>query len=186
MFQSLIKSSVLFLFALALLGCGSSPSKQSNAPLPVIQKNKYTHAYVSTVSVTLMDDEPDEKRVADKQTMEQKLPAVIKEKLKEEGFQLLAENPGKREGLILVNAKVKYDPGNRALRWVAGIFGAGKGTVETSIEAIDPNSGRVVAKEEKTESKRGGGGGGDFYGMVESTVEDFTEDLTTALAKIRP
>jgi hypothetical protein len=184
MFQSVIKSTVPFVFALALLGCGSSSVKQSNAPLPVTH-NKYTHAYVANVSVTLMDDAPDDQRITEKQNLEQKLPAVIKQKLKEEGLQLLAENPGKREGFILINAKVKYDPGNRALRWVAGIFGAGKGTVEASIEAIDSNSGRVVATEAKNESKRMGGAGGNFYGLVESTVEDITEDLTNTLIKIK-
>lgn len=184
MFQSVFKNTVIFLFAVVLLGCGSNPEKQSKSQLPVVQ-NKYTKAYLADVSVTLIDTEPDEKRLQDKQALEQKLPAVIKEKLKSEGFQLLSENPGKREGFILVNAKVKYDPGNRALRWVAGIFGAGKGTIEAYIEAVDSSSGRVVATGAKTESKRMGGAGGDFYGMVQDTAEDITEDMTEALAKIK-
>lgn len=183
--QSVIKSTVLSLFTLALFGCGAGPGNQSNSQSSAIQK-KYTQAYVSVVSVTLMDDEPDDRRLKDKQTLEQKLPSVIKEKLEEEGFKLLTENPGKREKLVLINAKVKYDPGNKALRWVAGIFGAGKGTVEVYIEAIDPNSGRIVATEEKNDSLGWGAAGGDFYAVVEDVVEDVTENVTVALAKIRP
>jgi hypothetical protein len=183
MFKSIIRAVCFLSLATLLISCGSNPGKQASIQAPPLQK-KYTLAYISNVSVTLIDDDPDDRRLRDKQNFESRIPSLLKEKLQSEGFTVLSENPGAREGLLAINVKVKYDPGNRALRSVAGMFGAGKGTIEAYVEGIDQTTGTVVASTTETNTKRLGGIGGNFYDMAEDTVEDATDDLTQDLSKL--
>ena len=83
----------------------------------------------------------------------------------------------------MVNVDVKYNPGNRSLRWLAGPFGAGKGTMEGRIEAVDALTGAVVATRTDTDTVRMGAFGGDFYGEVEDFVEGLAEDLAQDLSE---
>lgn len=178
---STIRAAALILTAVALTACGSSPEKSAAPELP----GKYTQAYVSTVSVTLLDKDPDNNRVQDKQTFEQKLPGVIQAALKESGLEVLSEQPGQREGVVVVQAKVSYDPGNQALRWVGGIVGAGKASADFSLEAIDARTGQVVATKQESDTKRGGAFGGNFYEDAAEKLGDVTEELAETLALIK-
>jgi hypothetical protein len=184
MLKKISRLVFLMFLPVLLISCGSNPNKQSATQINEPQK-KYTRVYVSGVSVTLIDENPDDNRLRDKKTFEDKIPFLVKEKLKDEGFTVLPENIGRRESVININVKVKYDPGNRALRWVAGMFGAGKGTIDAYVEAIDPTTGAFVASKMENNSKRMGGAGGNFYDMAESTVEDVTEALAKELSNIR-
>lgn len=185
MFRSFVQAVAWSLVAVALAACGSSPDKAAAPSVPEAP-SKYTQAYVSTVSVTLVDAAPDSKRLEDKLVFEKSLPGVIREALKDNGLQVLSEHPGPREGAVVVQAKVSYDPGNRALRWVAGLVaGAGKGTVEITLEATDTVSGKVVATIQESDSKRAGFLGGDFYKDAAETLEDTTEELAEDLAAIK-
>jgi hypothetical protein len=166
-----------------LAGCGSSPQKPGDAQ-PAEAAKKYTLAYLSEVSVTLLDDDPDEKRVEDRAALIRKLPSVIEGKLKEEGLVVVTENPGQREGLVWLRAKVKYDPGNRFARWFVGFTGAGKGILDVQMEAVDSVSGLVVAQQGGEKTQRMGIGGGNFYDLVEETVEDLTDNLTDDLSEM--
>ncbi|BAL26844.1 DUF4410 domain-containing protein [Azoarcus sp. KH32C] len=183
MFRSIIRALIFLSLATLLISCGSSPSKQVSAEAAPHQK-KYKLAYIANVSVTLLDDNPDDRRLRDKRNFESRIPSLIKGKLQEEGFTVLPENPETGDGLIAINVKVTYDPGNRAIRSVAGMFGAGKGTIEAYIEGIDQATGTVVASTTETNTKRIGGFGGNFYDMAEDTVEDATDDLTQDLSNL--
>lgn len=184
MFKSICRLIFLLLLPVLLISCGSNPNKQSTSQLNT-PHNKYEVAYISGVSVTIIDDDPDDRRLRDKKSFEDKIPSLVKEKFQDEGFAVISKKAGKREGLVNINVKIKYDPGNRALRWVAGIFGAGKGTIDAYIEAIDPTTGAIVASKTVNDSKRMGGAGGNFYDMAESTVEDIAEAIVEDLLKIR-
>lgn len=185
MSRSFVQAAAWGLVAMVLAACGSSPEKSAASSAPEAP-SKYTQAYLSTVSVTLLDKEPDSKRLEDKQAFEKKLPGVIHAALKDNGLQVLSEHPGQREGAVVVQAKVSYDPGNRALRWVGGLVaGAGKGTVEITLEATDTVSGKVVATVQESDSKRAGFLGGDFYKDAAETLGDTIEELAEDLVLIK-
>lgn len=180
MFKSIIRALLFLSLAALLISCGSNPNKQASTQATPPQK-KYTLAYISSVSVTLLDNDPDDRRLRDKNNFEGRIPSIVKGKLQDEGFTVFPENPGTGEGLIAINVKVEYDPGNSALRSVAGMFGAGKGTIEAYIEGIDQATGAMVVSTTETNTKRSGG---NFYDMAEDTVEDATDDLTQDLSKL--
>ncbi|MDQ7746941.1 DUF4410 domain-containing protein [Hydrogenophaga pseudoflava] len=145
---------------------------------------KYTQAYVTDIVVKLLDSEPDEKRIEDKKTMEMKLPQSTRKKLQDEGLTVADTDPGPVAGAVRLKIAMDYDPGNRALRWVGGMFGAGKGTVSVKVEAVDAVTGGSVATEEYSDSKRMGGAGGDFYGFAIDAVDEALENLAEKLAAI--
>ena len=184
MSRSFVQAAACSLVAVVLAACGSSPEKTAASSVPEAP-SKYTQAYVSTVSVTLVDAAPDSKRLEDKQVFEKTLPGVIQTALKENGLQVLSEHPGQREGAVVIQAKLSYDPGNRALRWVGGLVGAGKATVDITLEATDASSGKVVASKQESDSKRGGAFGGNFYEDAAETLGDTTEELAEDLAAIK-
>ena len=184
MSRSFVQAAAWGLVSVVLAACGSSPEKSAASSAPQAP-SKYTQAYVSTVSVTLLDSAPDGKRLEDKQVFEKKLPGVIQAALKDNGLQVLSEHPGQREGAVVVQAKLSYDPGNQALRWVGGIVGAGKAKVDITLEATDASSGKVIASKQESDTKRGGMFGGNFYEDAAETLGDTTEELAEDLAAIK-
>ncbi|MGM9424766.1 DUF4410 domain-containing protein [Hydrogenophaga sp. MI9] len=156
----------------------AADAKKEEAP------RKYTQAFVTEIAVKLLDSEPDGKRLEDKKTMEMKLPLSVRKKLQDEGLTVADADPGKQAGGVRLKIAMDYDPGNRALRWVGGMFGAGKGTVSVRVDAVDAETGQAVATEEYSDSKRMGGAGGDFYGFAADAVDEALENLAEKLAAI--
>lgn len=166
-----------------MTACAGAPDKGSATPARE-HVPKYTQAYVSGIAVSLLDSAPDDKRLEDKKTLEMKLSAVVSQKLNDEGLKASTTDPGAQNGLVRVNVTVRYDLGNRALRWVGGIFGAGKGTLFVQVDAVDAVSGQTVATEQISDTKRGGMGGGDFYEFVSDSVEDAIEQVVEKVSAI--
>ena len=170
----------------ALTACASTGGKSAEAPQAEV-KHRYSMAYVAGISVSLLDSAPDDKRLEDKKTLEMKLPVAVRESLTDEGLTVASADPGQQPGALLLKIAVDYDPGNRALRWMGGMFGAGKGEVHVKVEATDAHSGAVVAKEESSNTKRMGGAGGDFYEFAIDEVDEALEKLIEKLdATVKP
>lgn len=186
MFKSVAKCVCAVALLSVVAACGShrvDPDELREAAMKA--GRKYQQTYISSISVTLQDADPDDMRLKDKKELEAKFPKIIKSELEDQGYRVLTSDPGKVDGVALVNVKVSYDPGNRAIRWVGGMFGAGKGTVEVQIEAVDAVTGAVVASMKDADSKRGGAFGGNFYEDAEDFVGSMTEDLGEALTEIQ-
>ncbi len=183
MTPSSLRHPLLFVFTVFLAACGSSPERPEVEE--ITPPAKYAYAYLADVSVTLMDEAPDEATLKDKQVFEAKIPALVKTAVEEEGLPFLDEAPAPRDGLIALKLTVSYHPGNRAARWLGGIFGAGKGTVEAMIEGVDPVTGTVVASRSEYDTKKMGFFGGDFYGMAESSVANVATELAEVLIEVR-
>ena len=181
---SLHRFAALVLFSSLVTACGSNPERQSEFK-EITPPSRYKLAYIGSVSVTLLDGQPDEQRSKDKKILEEKIPSLVLSAIKEQGLAVSAARPGQGAGVVAVNLKLQYDPGNRAARWVAGIFGAGKGEVEAYIEGVDPGTGTLIASKVESDTKSGGLLGGDFYGMVESTVENVAGELAETLLEVR-
>lgn len=166
-----------------LAACAAAPDKGAESPKTEAPR-KYSQSYVSGIAVSLLDSAPDEKRLEDKKTLEMKLPVVVSQTLTAEGLKANASDPGAKDGLVRVNVTVKYDPGNRALRWVGGMFGAGKGALFVQVDAVDAVTGQTVASEQISDTKRGGIGGGDFYEFVTDSVEEAIEEVVEKVSAI--
>lgn len=172
------------LILLAFMTAGPSFSAMAADAKKEEAPRKYTQAFVTEIAVKLLDSEPDSKRLEDKKTMEMKLPLSVRKKLQDEGLTVADADPGKQAGGVRLKIAMDYDPGNRALRWVGGMFGAGKGTVSVRVDAVDAETGQAVATEEYSDSKRMGGAGGDFYGFAADAVDEALENLAEKLAAI--
>jgi hypothetical protein len=181
-FSSIFRTVGFVLLPVLMVACASSP-KVATDKSEVIQPRAYTVAYLGNLSVKILNDQnPDATRLASKKELEDKLPSLVKETFEDNEFAMPAGKPEQKAGVVLLNLNIQYDPGNRALRWVGGVFGAGKGTVEGRIEAVDAMTGAVVASHSDTDSIRMGAFGGNFYGNVEDLVENLAEDLAEKLA----
>ena len=183
MFPTIVRRFASGLLPVILVGCGSAPTQQGEAPAKPVDR-LYTIAYVNSISTTITDDDaPDEKRLTDKKELDGKLPALVRSGFEDNGFAMPSGAAEKKAGAVVVNIDVKYNPGNRSLRWLAGPFGAGKGTMEGRIEAVDALTGTVVATRTDTDTVRMGAFGGNFYGEVEDFVEGLAEDLAEDLSE---
>ncbi|HEY9097198.1 MAG TPA: DUF4410 domain-containing protein [Hydrogenophaga sp.] len=165
-----------------LAACGSTAVVLEKPTPTKPLETTYTTGYVQSVTTTLLnDDDPDERRLADKRSLEGRLPSVVRDALEEHGLTMSSGSDGRTPGTVAVVVDVKYNPGNRSLRWLAGPFGAGKGTMEVKIEARDVASGAVVATRSDTDTVHAGAFGGNFYEDVEDLVEDLAGDLAEDL-----
>lgn len=182
MIQTLMRLCGVVVVAAAMAACGTADKAPASAA--TVHTPKYSQAYVSGIEVSLLDSAPDDKRLEDKKTLEMKLPTVVSQKLTSEGLKANAADPGAKDGMVRLNVTVKYDPGNRALRWVGGLFGAGKGSLFVQVDALDAVTGKTVASEQISDTKRGGFGGGDFYEFITDSVEDAIEEVVEKVSAV--
>jgi hypothetical protein len=183
MFSFVFRRLALGAAPLVLAACGSTAVVlEQPAPTPPSGKT-YSAGYVRSVTTTILDDDnPDERRLADKQSLERRLPSAVRKGFEEHGIAMTSESSGQTAATVAVTVDVKYDPGNRSLRWLAGPFGAGKGSMDVRIEAADAATGAVVATRSDSDTVRAGAFGGDFYEDVEDLVEDLAGDLAEDLS----
>ena len=171
----------VFCGAALLVACSSSP-RQSEPEVEV--PRQYMRAYVSDIAVTLLDTEADQARLSEKKGLEVRLPGVAREAVEYYEWKAEVKDPGPQPDLVRLKLTVKYDPGNRALRWLAGFAGAGKGTVLVQADAYDGASGALIASERAEDYRRMGAFGGTFDGVVEAAVGSAIYEVLSKLYEI--
>jgi len=142
---------------------------------------KYQSIYVSKVIVEADMDKssPDEvKYYAD---LETEATSSISKWFKDEGY-VIAESPDStNDQQITIQTKAIFNAGNQALRWVGGLFGAGKATALVIMEVKESASGKVVSAKQSESSMRMGGLGGSaprfLLGVVDSAWNLVMSDL---------
>jgi hypothetical protein len=139
MFSFVFRRLALGAAPLVLAACGSTAVVlEQPAPTPPSGKT-YSAGYVRSVTTTILDDDnPDERRLADKQSLERRLPSAVRKGFEEHGIAMTSESSGQTAATVAVTVDVKYDPGNRSLRWLAGPFGAGKGSMDVRMKPQMP------------------------------------------------
>ncbi len=161
-FRGLALSAMVFLVA-----CSSSP-RQAEPEVEI--PKQYSRAFVSDISLVLLNQQADQEQLNQKKQLETQLPVVAKEAVESYEWTVESGEPGKRADLVRLKLSVQYDPGNRALRWLAGFAGAGKGVASAQAEAFDGASGALIASEKAEDTRRMGAFGGSFDGIVEGVV----------------
>jgi hypothetical protein len=180
--QGAISASVLVLFA------------NSNAQQTAI---KYTTAYITAVKAEFVDiAEPDQKMLDDKQAYEARIPNLVRRGLYKRGIQLVdakdvpppiengPANQKSQQRTLALNINVKYNPGNQALRWLAGPFGAGKATVHLIMKATDPATGNLVHDVDTVDTKRMGGLGGNFFEFADDVISDSIAEMIDEIVEV--
>lgn len=134
-------------------------------------EKKFQALYISkvTIEADLDRNSPDEvKYYAD---LETEATSKITKWFKDEGY-VIADMPDpENEGQLIINTKAKFNAGNRALRWIGGIGGAGKATADVTIEAVASKSGKVITSKSAQDSLRMGGFGGSAPGMLMGAID---------------
>lgn len=132
---------------------------------------KYPAIYVSKVIVEAdMDrNSPDEvKYYAD---LETEATASVAKWFKGEGYAISDTPDPENDGQLTINTKAKFNAGNRALRWIGGIGGAGKATADVTMDAVASKSGKVISSKNAQDSLRMGGFGGSAPGMLMGAID---------------
>ena len=177
-YQSNIRVIFFLLLIIFVSGCSSSHKKvEENTQL--IQ-SKYKVANITEVKLV-----SNESTIKQNEQLKNKLNIKIIENFKDGDFVVAEKQSDKNNNAITINTDVEFNPGNRALRWAAGIFGAGKATVYVKIEAIDSYSGKSILTKTILDSMSWGGGGGNAQSFVENAVDDASKDLIEELKNIR-
>lgn len=112
--------------------------------------------------------------------LEDEATAYIVKTFKGEGFSVsAAENTSQKAAIITTNAK--FNPGNQAVRWVGGIFGAGKATADVTMNAFDSETKAIIATKSYSTTMRMGGLGGSsrsfFIGAIDGAWNALYEDV---------
>lgn len=162
--MGLVFRTVLGLFlSLFFLTSWASDATDADKKLQVV--------YVSKVIIEAdMDrDSPDEvKYYAD---LETEATGNIVKWFKGEGY-VIAETPNaNNERLLIVKTKALFNAGNKALRWIGGIGGAGKASVDVTMEVIEPQSEKLVLSKNVKDTLRMGGFGGSAPSMLMGAID---------------
>lgn len=116
--------------------------------------------------------------------LENEATAYIVKTFKGEGFSASAasEITGQKAAIITTNAK--FNPGNQAVRWVGGLFGAGKATADVTMSAVDSETKAVIATKNYSTTMRMGGLGGSSRSFFIGAVDGAWNELYGDVAKL--
>lgn len=134
-------------------------------------ERKYQAVYVSKVTIEADMDKnsPDEvKYYAD---LETEATTKLAKWFKDEGYAIAETPDAENERLLIINTKALFNAGNRALRWVGGIGGAGKATADVTMDVVESKSGKVITSKNAKDSLRMGGFGGSAPGMLMGAID---------------
>jgi hypothetical protein len=152
----------------AVSGCAAGYTRVSK--MPEAKFRQFQAAVVPDLAGSDQVPEEAKKGISEK---------ITKELLEEKVFaEVLREEDGNQtSGLLIKGQVVQYNPGSRAMRYLAGPFlGAGKGSIIVNIKFIDKASGREIAESSFEGEIRGGvfgGGFDDTYNKVATEVVQF-------------
>ena len=165
-----IAAAVVF----ALLG-SSTWAADADSPM------KYSVVHVTKVEIAAdMDrDNPDEVKYY--RDLEEEATAQLKSWFSGEGYRV-AENADPADPKqATITTKAVFNAGNQAVRWVAGIFGAGKASAKVTMEATESSSGKKLFSKEAEDTMRVGGFGGNasrfFLGVIDAAWNEAIHGL---------
>lgn len=152
----------------------------SSAADQALPKN-YSSIYVSKVVVEAdMDrNSPDEVKYYD--DLETEATGKVAKWFKDEGYAIAETADPENDGQLTINTKAKFNAGNRALRWIGGIGGAGRATADVTMDAVASKSGKLVVSKNAQDSLRMGGFGGSASGMLMGAVDSAWNDVIADL-----
>lgn len=143
-------------------------------------EKKYQAVYIAKVAVVADMDQnsPDEvKYYAD---IETEATSMLKKFFKDEGYLVVESPEPATDKLLLINTKAIFNAGNRALRWIGGIGGAGKASADVTMEAREPG-GMLVSSRNAKDTLRMGGLGGSAPGMLMGTIDSAWNEVIADL-----
>ena len=150
-----------------------------------IQKCRYQTVFVSNVELVADMDRNSPEEVKYYSDLQAEATVMITKFFKGEGF-AIAESPDPaNERLLIINTKAVFNAGNRALRWVGGIGGAGKASADVTMEAIEPRSGHLFSKKNAQDTLRMGGFGGSAPGLLMGVIDTAWNYLITDIYAIK-
>jgi len=159
---------------LALTGCASTKVENN---VPPSNMAGYENIYITEVKV-----ESTERNAAGNEALKVKLSDwqqystnQLEEYIQSSQFEAINSIDGKTEKTLSIDLYVNVQYGNRALRWAAGIFGAGKGGVSSTLTAKDAVTDKVLYRATALTEMKGGGAGGDINNILVDNVRKLIE-----------
>lgn len=166
----LIKKALMLSFAVFLSACASL---QTNVETKSNDLSDYKFVVIQSVKVyskeaaAAKNDKLQVKLNNWNRYAEEELNKVLSAK----GLEVVTSMPEITESMLVIDFDVNVTYGNRALRWVGGIGGAGKGGVVSSLKVSDAKSGSVKFKAGANSDLAMGGGGGDMGVVVKDNIK---------------
>lgn len=132
---------------------------------------KYPSIYVSKVVVEADMDRNSPDEVKYYSDLEAEATTKVAKWFKDEGYAIAEKPDPENDELLIINTKAQFNAGNRALRWIGGIGGAGKATADVTMEAVASKSGKLISSKNAKDSLRMGGFGGSAPGMLMGAID---------------
>ena len=162
---------------LVLLPCMAVADEERQT---TIGEQSYRGLVINKVQIEADKDKTNPDELKWYEDLENESTAYIIKTFKGEGFAVVqtADSDGK---VAVINTQAKFNPGNQAVRWVGGLFGAGKATADVTMTATDSVTNSVIATKSYATSMRMGGFGGSsrsfFIGAIDGVWNAIYEDI---------
>jgi hypothetical protein len=146
---------------------------------------RYQSVFVSKVVIEADMDRNSPDEVKYYTDLEAETTALLTKLFQGEGFAIADMPEPANDRLLVVNTKAIFNAGNRALRWVGGIAGAGKASADVTIDAVEPVSGKVITSKNAQDTMRMGGFGGSASGLLNGVIDTAWNYLITDIYEIK-
>jgi hypothetical protein len=170
-----LKLAALSLLALHISLASAAP------PYPT----KYQTLHIAEVEMITPDLEPSlPDQVEYYSDMQKKSRTLLVDQFRAEGFSIEDVPPAENSALLIIKTKVVFVPGVQALRWAAGMFGAGKATADITVEAVDSATGQVVATTQNSSVMRVAGLGGSAEAFLMGALDTVWNSILVEIYKL--
>lgn len=171
--NKLMKFVIAFLATLSMT-CAWSGEQDSS--------KRYQAVYVAKVAIEADMDRNSPDEVKYYEDLETEATANLAKWFKGEGYTVAEAPDSNNERLLIINTKALFNAGNRALRWIGGIGGAGKASADVTIDAVESASGKLIASKNAKGSLRMGGFGGSAPGMLMGAIDSAWNEIITEVS----
>lgn len=163
-----MKVGIAFLASLSM-ACAWSGEPDSS--------KRYQSVYISKVAIEADMDRNSPDEVKYYEDLETEATGNLAKWFKGEGYAIADKPDSDSEQLLIINTKAIFNAGNRALRWIGGIGGAGKASADVTIDAVESKSGKLIVSKNAKGSLRMGGFGGSAPGMLMGAIDTAWNDV---------
>lgn len=163
---------------LALMVAISNPVLADGSPA----SGKRQTLYISRVVIEADMDKSSAEEVKYYTDLELEATIKVRDWFKNSGLKIVDSEQQLDDNGLMIKTTAVFNAGNRAVRWVGGLFGAGKATAKVTMEAIERGTEKVVSSKSAEDTMRMGGFGGSaskfLIGVVDTAWNELLPEIS--------
>lgn len=165
--SNILKVTIILCFVVFMQACGTVHHIQPGITSQDI--NKYANAYIAKIDISSKEQSAGPIKVNEK--MRAYAKQRLEELIKRSAYKQVTSLDSSNEGILAFKLEIKIVYGSRGARYWGGGLGAGKGTVNSTLEVVDSVSGDIKYSASGASELTMGSYGGSMEPVIKQNID---------------